>query len=179
MLSFTREWCEGGVYLIDANVIITAKDSYYRVDQVPEFWAWLVHQGSTGAVKIPVENWDEVSAGPNDDGNPFYQWRTDRDVRDALLLDEEADRAILQRVLDTGYAENLTEDELANIGGDAFLIAYALADPERSVITGEKSEPRRQRGNRKVPDVCRDLDVGCGNTFDLTRALNFSTSWKP
>jgi hypothetical protein len=28
------------LYLLYANVLITASNSYYPIDQVPEFWAW-------------------------------------------------------------------------------------------------------------------------------------------
>ena len=29
------------LYLLDANVLITANRDYYSVKRVPEFWAWL------------------------------------------------------------------------------------------------------------------------------------------
>lgn len=29
------------LYLLDANVLIAAKNSYYAFDRVPEFWEWL------------------------------------------------------------------------------------------------------------------------------------------
>ena len=40
-----------GLYLLDANVLINAKNFYYAFDQVPEFWEWLVDQGVRGKVK--------------------------------------------------------------------------------------------------------------------------------
>ncbi len=167
------------LHLIDANVIITAKDSYYAINQVPEFWDWLVHHGSGGTIKIPAENWDEVSPGPNNGGNPFHSWRQDRANRDALVLDEEITPDTLQDVLDRGYGPNLTDAELDTIGRNPFLVAYALADrTNRLVVTTEVSRPSAQRQNRKLPDVCRDFGITCWNTFQLTRALNFSTTWR-
>ena len=106
------------LYLLDANVIITAKDSYYAVDQVPEFWEWLVHQGEQGKLKIPRELFDEVSPG-HDKGHPFFAWRKDKATVQALLLDEEVDRDVLQRVLDEGYGQNLTDNELITIGAES------------------------------------------------------------
>jgi hypothetical protein len=55
------------LYLLDANVLITANSSYYPIDQVPEFWSWLQHQGASGLVKIPLEIMEEVIAGRQDD----------------------------------------------------------------------------------------------------------------
>jgi hypothetical protein len=80
------------LYLLDANVIITAKDSYYAIDQVPEFWAWLVHQGANGVIKLPRETFEEVSPG-GDKEDAFYKWRKDKATAAALLLAEEADPA--------------------------------------------------------------------------------------
>ena len=166
------------LYILDANVIITAKDSYYAMDQVPEFWPWLVHQAAQNHLKMPMEILEEVSAGPNKD-DLFHKWRKDKETTRALLLDEEADPEVLQRVIDEGYDASLTDDELITIGKDPFLVAYALNGPDRTVVTTEVSAPAKRRQNRKVPDVCAQFNVPCINTFRLTRALGFTTQWTP
>jgi len=51
------------LYLLDANVLITANNLYYPIDQVPEFWSWLHHQATAGQVKVPLEVMEEVKAG--------------------------------------------------------------------------------------------------------------------
>ncbi|VFN04490.1 MAG: protein of unknown function (DUF4411), partial [Candidatus Kentron sp. G] len=43
------------LYLLDANVPITANNTYYAIDQVPEFWEWLQYQGTNGRIKMPLE----------------------------------------------------------------------------------------------------------------------------
>jgi hypothetical protein len=45
------------LYLFDANVLITANNTYYPIDQVKEYWAWLQYQGETGNIKLPAELW--------------------------------------------------------------------------------------------------------------------------
>ncbi|MER2634012.1 MAG: hypothetical protein ABTQ30_09145 [Rhizobiaceae bacterium] len=30
-----------------------------------------------------------------------------------------------------------------------------------------------------MPDVCKDLGVGCCTLFELIEALDFTTDWKP
>jgi Domain of unknown function (DUF4411) len=165
------------LYLLDANVIITAKDSYYAIDQVPEFWEWLVHQGEAGNVKVPSEILDEVSPGA-DKNDLFYQWRKDKATVAALLLAEEVDQVQVQRVLEEGYAPDLMDQELEVIGSDPFLIAYAMAHIDRTVVTTEVSSPAKQRQNRKIPDVCDYFGVRCINPFVLNRELGFKTQWK-
>ncbi|CEJ86866.1 conserved hypothetical protein [Hyphomicrobium sp. GJ21] len=165
------------LYLIDANSIIDAKDLYYVIDRVPEFWEWLVHHGQAGRLKIPAENFEEISPGP-DKKDPFYIWRKDAATAESLVLSEDADTTLVQHVLDRGYAKNLTDDELIIIGKDPFLIAYALSGKERVVVTSEKSKPKAQRKNRKIPDVCNDLGVRWITPFQLNIELDFKTNWK-
>jgi hypothetical protein len=166
------------LYLLDANVVITAKDSYYAIDQVPEFWEWLVHQGEQNKLKIPRELFDEVNPG-NDKDHPFFAWRKHKTTVEALQLKEQIDPEILQRVIDDGYGKNLTDDQLITIGADPFLVAYSLAQPNRTVVTTEVSRPKAQRQNRKLPDVCDQFAVPRLNTFEMTRALGWKTNWRP
>ena len=51
------------LHLFDANVLITASNTYYPIDQIPEFWDWIDHQATGGRIKLPVEILDEVLAG--------------------------------------------------------------------------------------------------------------------
>ena len=165
------------LYLLDANVLITANNSYYPVDQVPEYWEWLRFQGNTGNVKMPVEIMDEVLAG-HKENDPLLDWLKDANTISALSLNEEVDPRLVRRVISSGYASNLTDDELEQLGRDPFLIAYALAASDRSVVTTEVSRPTKTRQNRKIPDVCRTFSIPCLDPFALNRSLGFKTGWK-
>lgn len=148
------------LYLVDANILITASNSYYPLDQVPEFWSWLQHQAADGHVKIPQEIMEEIEEGREDD--PLKVWISNDENKQALLLAENVDAALVQRVVTTGYAADLTDDEIEKIARDPFLIAYALVDTaERCVVTTEVSRPSAQRQNRKIPDVCAAVGVQC------------------
>jgi hypothetical protein len=81
-------------------------------------------------------------------------------------------------VIAKGYAPDLTDDEVEQVGRDPFLIAYALASKDRCVVTVETSAPKKQRQNRKVPDVCRVMGVRPCTPFELNRELGFRTRWK-
>ena len=162
------------LYLLDANVLIDANRDYYPIVRIPEFWAWLVHVGQTSDVKIPVEMYEEIT-----DLAELGAWLKDDETEMALKLDQECDPLLVAQVIELGYANDLTDDELENIGRDPFLVAYALtAKGEICVVTTEVSKPRRQRANRHLPDVCSDLEVPCCNTFEFVRRLDFSTNWQ-
>jgi hypothetical protein len=39
------------IYLLDANILITAANTYYGISRVPEFWSWLTASGIVWARK--------------------------------------------------------------------------------------------------------------------------------
>jgi hypothetical protein len=169
------------LHLLDANVLITAHSQYYPIESVPEFWAWLVHKGESGDLKMPLENYEEVRDGSTDEErDQLFGWIKADDVKAAILLDEQVDPALVARVVNDGYAPDLSDDEVVQIGRDPFLIAYALASPAtRCVVTTEVSAPSKRRQNRRIPDVCATMGVVCCNTFIMMKALGFKTGWTP
>ena len=160
------------LFLIDANVLIRAHEDYYPVDRVPQFWRWLEQEARANRIKMPLEIYSEIA----DSKGPLRDWICGPEVKKALVLDEEVDQDRLDEGLTEGYGADLTEVDLEKIGSDAFLIAYALAERDRVVVTKETSRPKKTRGNRKIPDVCETLDVECIHDFELYRRLDFSTA---
>jgi len=168
------------LYLLDANTLIDAKRDYYPIDRVPEFWDWIAFQGRQGAIKVPIEIYEEFSDTRDKHGNkdPLAEWAYQEDVKNALLLEEEAEQDLVARITYGGYLPNPTDDELKRVGRDPFLLSYALKDLEnRCIVTTETSKPSRLGANRHIPDVCRDVGIICINNFQMIRELNFSTSW--
>lgn len=169
------------IYLLDANTLIDAKRDYFEFERVPEFWEWIQHNGDRGNIKIPIEVYEEFEDAKNAEGarDLLAEWASNQEVRNALLLDEETDQKIVSRVISVGYCLNPTDQEIEKMGRDPFLIAHALQDVRnRVVVTTEVSRPAKQRANRKVPDVCRDMGIKCINSFQLLRELDFRTGWK-
>ena len=106
------------LYLLDANVLIDANRDYYPIQRIPEFWDWLVYVGQNSAVKIPVEIYEEIK-----DWAELGAWLKEEVTETALLLTQECDPLLVARVIQQGYADDLTDDEVEKIGRDPFLIA--------------------------------------------------------
>ena len=160
------------LYLLDANVLITAKNQYYEFGRVDQYWEWLAFQAEQGHVKIPIEIYEEITVGKDD----LAAWA--KANKEALLLEEEVDVGLVQHVTSAGYAPDLTDIELEAVGRDPFLIAYALVDVEnRTVVTGEVRS-NKQRQNRPIPSVCDTLGVRSCDQFAFGRSLDFRTNWK-
>lgn len=129
---------------------------------------------------MPIETFEEVKDGSDDTKrDPLYAWVHDATHKQIIVLDEDVDLLLVQRIIAEDYANDLTDDEVEQLGRDPFLVAYALASPgDRIVVTTEASKPSKQRQNRRVPDVCNSLGVQWVDTFAMLRALNFHTGWQ-
>ena len=108
------------LYLLDANVLIDANRDYYLLDRVPQFWDWLIELGKEDTIKIPLEQYEEITAGTNTD--PLVKWCKQETVKSALLFDEQVDPENVGRVINDGYAHDLTEDEVEKLGKDPISI---------------------------------------------------------
>jgi hypothetical protein len=157
------------LYILDANVLIRAHADYYPIDRIGPFWEWLLAMAQANRVKVPREIYDEVAQSPDMLG----QWLRQHDVREAIILAEPTSGALVAEVIAKGYAPDLNDIEMETIGRDPFLVAAALIAGDRVVVTREVSSPRKQRANRKVPDVCTMMKVVCIDDFELWRVLDF------
>ena len=167
------------LYLIDSSVVMTAHNNYYPLGVVPEFWAWLLHQAGAGIIKMPLEMYEEVKDGGTDtEKDALYEWIRDPDHREALVLKESADVGLVQTVMNVGYASDLNDAEVEQLGRDPFIVAYALpGSGQRVVVTTEVSKPKRKRQNRHLPDVCTAFGLPSCDTFKMLRDLGFHTGW--
>lgn len=157
------------LYLLDADVLITANRDFYPLDRVPVFWRWLISEGESGHVKIPLEMHDEVAVGTDQ----LADWIKQKAISNSLVLDEEVDRKILNQVIRKVYAPDLNHADLLNASRDPFLIAYALKGHHRCVVTRETSKPTRKLGKRKLPNACKDLKVQWITDYRLYQTRNF------
>lgn len=162
------------LYLLDTSVLINANNNFYSMDQVPEYWDWLLHNASNGNVKIPLEIYKELLEGNSDD--PLYIWAKQNEQ--LLLYEKSVNVLMVRKVVREGYATDLTDDELEELGNDPFIIAYALEEKDCCVVTAELSKPTKTRQNRRIPDICNTLGIKCCNPQDFNKTLGFKTSWK-
>jgi hypothetical protein len=157
------------LYVLDANVLIRAHADYYPIDRIGPFWEWLLAMAQANRVKVPREIYDEVARSPDILG----QWLRQAAVREAIILAEPTNGALVAEVVAKGYAPDINDIEMETIGRDPFLDAAAMGAGDRVVVSREVSSPKKQRANRKVPDVCGTMGVVCIDDFELWRVLDF------
>ena len=128
-------------YLLDSNVLIDADRDYYPIDRVPEFWEWLLHLAAQDLVKVPVEAFEEIKDGKG----RLVEWI--KEHKAVLLEETELEAGPVSRVVEDGYAPDLTEDELEKLKADPFIVAYGVELPGQvTVVTMERSKPKKAAG---------------------------------
>ena len=49
------------LYLLDANVLISAQELHYPLSRIPQSWGWVLAQADTGTMKLPIEIFNEIA----------------------------------------------------------------------------------------------------------------------
>ncbi len=153
--------------LLDANVFITAKNTYYGLDLVPAFWSWLETQARLGRLASTDLVYNELKNG----GDDLANWVREReDLIFHIKSDPPPVAAHVNSIATWARRESYEPHAIADFldCADPFLIG-AAAYLRCVVVTQEV--PSNSRRKLKIPNVCRVLDVPCENTFEMMRQL--------
>ena len=162
-------------YLIDSNTLITPYNMYYPFDLAPKFWEKLKNEIDNGCLCIPDMVKNEVAKGKDE----LSDWINTIDntlifsvkVPDVMVKYSE----ILTYVQTCGYYKqdavtNWSRKEIA----DAWIIATAsvhgLTVITQEVSNGNLNTTNKAR-NAKIPDICKQFNVPCGDLFYMMRQL--------
>lgn len=165
-------------YILDSDVFMAAKNSYYAFAICPGFWDSLIHHHEKGDVFSIDKVKGELLAGrPTED---LVQW-----VRDVLPpgffigTDDEAVISAYEDIMlwvqrntqyfDQAKAKFATE-------ADGWLVAYAMAH-NSTVVTNEQPRPNA-RNRILLPDVCAQFNVMRKDTFFMLEDLAIRFEWK-
>lgn len=162
------------MYLIDSDVLITAKNAYYAFDICPGFWDSLIDHHRTGTLQSLDRIRQELLQGREDED--LVQW-VKQDLPGTFFLASQSERVVsaytevmlwVQR--NAQYYDN-AKAKFAT-GADGWLVAYARIN-NSIVVTNEQSRPE-SRNEIKLPDVCKQFGVQFQNTFEMLKALGTS-----
>lgn len=176
-------------YVLDSDVFIAAKNSYYAFAICPGFWDSLIHHHDTGVVHSIDKVKDELLVGYKAEKKREEQGKGEvEDLKKWIITmlpseffldtNEEAVSASYRRVMlwvhrntqytDPAKAKFATE-------ADGWLVAYAMAH-DVTVITNEQSRPE-SRSRILLPDVCMQFDVTYKDTFLMLHELAVSFNY--
>lgn len=150
-------------YLLDANVLITAKNLQYGLDFCPAFWDWLIVGNDTGLVFSVEKVGDEVRAS----GDELADWAAKRG--DSFFVKpKESDHSALAEVSAWAKSQGY-EPEAVNTFldvADYYLVAQAYAG-RHTVVTHEVPSPSIRK--IKIPDACIGLGIKCMTPYEMLR----------
>ena len=150
-------------YVLDTNVFIEAKDSYYMFDFCPAFWDWLTQQNGEGVVYSVQKVYEELEKGDDD----LLEWAK---KQEGFFLQpdsatEDALRVVASTMRDSSY-DPATISEFLNTA-DYYLVAEAYARGY-TVVTRETRS--NSRNKIKIPNACAELQVTCTSPYDMLSA---------
>jgi hypothetical protein len=152
------------MYLLDTNIFVSAKNSYYPFDIVPGFWDWLARENDHDAVYTIESVVDEIVGG----GDDLADWMKAR--RSVLQISPTQEtQPYLQQVVTWAqncgqFNQSAIDDFLA--GADFYLVAQGR-ETGFTVVTHEVSGNSRRR--IKIPDACEAMNVSCILPWQMLR----------
>lgn len=153
------------MYVLDANVFITAKNLHYGMDFVPGFWEWLDRAHESKVLTSIEEVRRELLAAEDE----LSTWAAQR-----KRLFSSPDAAVVpsfRLLADWTHGENqYTAAAKATFldNADFQLVAYAHAH-DHTVVTHEKAAPYAKK-RILIPDACAALGVPCVDPYAMLRS---------
>ncbi|MYA89136.1 MAG: DUF4411 family protein [Boseongicola sp. SB0662_bin_57] len=164
-------------YLVDSDVLITAKNLYYAFELCPGFWKSLLHHHREGRVFSVDRVRNELLIGRRDED--LFQW-VKNDVPEEFFLPMDTDeltRVYTEIMMWVQRHPNYFDHAKAKFatGADGWLVACAHVRGA-TVVTNEQPAPASRR-DVKLPDVCDEFKVSRQNTFVMLRSLEVRFDW--
>lgn len=150
-------------YLLDANVLIAAKNLHYGLDFCPAFWDWLVAGHGDGKLRSIEKVGDEIASGDDE----LSEWAAN--LSPGFFVKPSA--ATIASLAAVGAWVSGQSYEPAAVQtflsiADSYLVAEAHAG-SHVVVTHEKVSDSTKRV--KIPNVCVGLGVKVMTPFEMLR----------
>lgn len=156
------------LFLLDANVLMTAARLYYAFDIVPTFWSSLNSKAGTGNLRSIDRVQDEINRGDDElvtwANAAFLDYFVKTDTQDVL---QAYARIIGWSQEQHHYSSALLQSFARFEHADPWLVAYAITH-NAVVVTLELPNPATRK-KIPLPLVCEAFGVSWLNTFDMLR----------
>ncbi len=161
-----------GIYVIDTNFFIQAHRANYPLDIAYSFWNKVKQLAEEGKI-ISIDKVKNELYDKNDTLEDWCRRNLPEDFfrESSEVMAEYGQVSVWANSMSTHYIPNALNEFLDADEADAFIVAYALADPtNRIIVTQEISEPNR-KSKIKIPEACDALGVTFINAMGLFRQL--------
>lgn len=162
-------------FLVDANFFIQAHRDNYPFDVAVSFWSKINQLATEGR----IFSIDKVKAEIYDKNDLLEEW-CKANLPEEFFEDSSDSIAAYSKISTwaiskkSHYKETAINEFLDADEADAFILAHALSNKEKTVIvTHEKSQPDIKR-KIKIPEVANHFGLKYLNTVEMFREMNES-----
>ena len=161
-------------YLLDTSVLVEASKRYYEHNLVSTFWECLTDQSRIGVISSIDKVKNEIHAKnaflTNWANNNFAQWESTAS-NDTV----NGYKKLIQWSIAHQQFNVDAKNEFANKDeADPWLIAHAIATG--CVVVTEEVFNHDIKRKIPIPNVCKEFDVPCMNTFQMLHKLEIKLS---
>jgi hypothetical protein len=159
-------------YVLDTNVFIQAHRQWYRLSFAPGFWAFLLDQHKKQFLTSIDRVRKEIKSG-----DKLYDWADKTAPRSLFASSKEIAvgnkyKEIINWVMTNPRYDGAAKALFAT-DTDCWVMAYAYAYG-MTVVSHEVSSQAKNRV--KMPDVCKQFNIGYRDTFYMLDDLKISLS---
>ena len=164
-------------YLIDSDVLITAKNSYYAFNICPGFWESIRRGHDHGHLHSIDRIKQELLLGHKEED--LVQWVNSLPGGFFLTSNGgeivEAYMEIISWTQNNPQYRDEAKAEFAR-GADGWLVAHGMVT-RKTVATNEQPRPESCK-SIKLPDVCNHFNVPFADTFLMLRSLGIQYHYR-
>lgn len=159
------------MYLIDANILMTAADYHYPGDVAPGFWTQILDLLAAGDAQVPRSVYKELIAYQ---AKWVTSWTKNNITGDFILEEDLVQIQKLAEIAD--WVTNIRQPPFKASNRDHFLngadprIIAAAAVTDATIVTYEKRAGGTTSQKAKIPDIAEHFRVPCITPVEMLRA---------
>jgi hypothetical protein len=163
------------LYLLDANILITAARDFYNFDFGNNFWDFLVRKAEDNRIKSIDKVYDEIIGGNDrlkewaetDFFEHFLDTTEDEVLNNYSKLMEWAEKQKGK------YSQNAINAFIKENNADPWLIAYAMKNKQKIVIVTFEKKVDNIKRKIPIPNVCEEFSIEYCDLYQMLKNLKF------
>lgn len=162
------------IYLIDSNTFMTAARTFYSFDFGGKFWDFLIQEAQNGNLASIDKVLKEINKGDDD----LKKWANGKflnyflSTKDEQVIQKYAELMQWAENQSNHYFRNAIDEFMKEDNADPWLIAYALAKKNTTLVTFEKENKARQN-KIPIPNVCDCFKIMYCDLYQMLKNLKF------
>jgi hypothetical protein len=163
------------LYLLDANILITAARYFYNFDFGNNFWDFLVQKAEDNIIKGIDKIYDEIMRG----NDRLKEWaKTDffehfLDTTEAVVWNNYLELMKWVGKQKGKYTQNAINIFTKENNADPWLIAYAMKNKRKFIIVTFERKVDNIKRKIPIPNVCEEFSIEYCNLYQMLKNLKF------